>query len=142
MGIEMTTNQTEIDEYIRQQVEHRIQAVIFNLNAIGVTCVNEAKTNKTYQTRTQALLNSTGYAVVRDGIVVSGGGFEGNGATAGEAEINRLISKHPEGIFLIVVAGMNYAAYVEARNFNVLTSAELMAEQLVPEMMQELGFTK
>ena len=134
-------NKDGLDEYLEQQTERRIQALIFNLNAIGVTCVNEAKTGKSYTTRTQALLNSTGYAVIRDGVSVSGAGLEGNGAIAGESEINRLIAKHPVGVFLVVVAGMHYAAYVEALGFNVLTSAELMAEQLIPQMMKELGFT-
>jgi len=36
---------------------------------------------------------------------------------------------------------MNYAASVEARNLNVLTSAELLADQMVPILMKQLGFT-
>lgn len=35
---------------------------------------------------------------------------------------------------------MNYAAYVEARNYNVITSAELLANKLVPQIMKQLGF--
>jgi hypothetical protein len=35
---------------------------------------------------------------------------------------------------------MDYAASVEARNLNVLMSAELLAEQQVPLLMRKLGF--
>jgi hypothetical protein len=142
MGIKMTTGMGDIDAYLEKQIERQIQAVILNLDYIGSTCVTEARTNRTYTPRTEALLNSTGYAVIRDGEIVSGGGLKDNGATAGQSAISELIAKHPKGIWLIVVAGMNYAAYVEAKNFNVLSSAELLAEQLVPKMLKDLGFTK
>lgn len=142
MGIEMTTGMGDIDEYLEKQIENRIQALLMNLDHIGSTCVNEAKTGRTYTPRTQALLNSTGYAVIRDGVVVSGGGLKENGAAAGESSINALIAENPKGILLIVVAGMEYAARVEAYGYNVLTSAELLAEQLVPKIMEELGFKR
>jgi hypothetical protein len=139
MGIRMTTNMGDMEAYIKRQTEKRIQAVIYRLNNIGVQCVNEAKTGRTYTPRTQALLNSTGYAIVRDGIIVSGTNFQGKSGSIGEQKIKELALKYPKGIALIVVAGMNYAAYVEAKGFNVLTSAELLAEKLVPEMLKELG---
>ena len=41
---------------------------------------------------------------------------------------------------MIVSTGMSYAAYVEARNYNVLTSSELLANKLVPQIMKQLGF--
>jgi len=37
------------------------------------------------------------------------------------------------------VAGMKYAAYVEARNYNVLSSAELLAEKEVPKLLKALS---
>jgi hypothetical protein len=36
---------------------------------------------------------------------------------------------------------MNYAAYVERNGYNVLTSAELLADELVPKLLKQLGFT-
>ena len=142
MGIRMTTNTSDIDAYLEEQIERQIQAVILQFEYIGSTCVSEAKFNKTYTPRSNALLNSTGYVVVRDGKIVSGGGLSDNGAAAGQRMISELIAEHPKGICLIVVAGMEYAAYVEAKNYNVLTSAELLAEKLVPQMLKDLGFIK
>ena len=39
---------------------------------------------------------------------------------------------------LVVVAGMNYAAYVEAKGYNVLSSAEHLAERELPRMLDKL----
>lgn len=39
---------------------------------------------------------------------------------------------------LIIVAGMNYAAYVEARGYNVILPAELKARTDFPRAMQML----
>jgi len=140
MGIEMNTE--GLDEYLEAQVERRIKALIFGLSAIGATVTNEAKTGKTYKDQTGALISSTGYVVIRDGVIINGSGFSGIGARVGEEAIKAQIAKYSTGVWLIVVAGMNYAAAVEARNYNVLTSAELLADQVIPQLMQQLGFTK
>lgn len=36
----------------------------------------------------------------------------------------------------MVVAGMKYATYVEAHNYNVLSSTELVAEKEVPKLLK------
>jgi len=41
-------------------------------------------------------------------------------------------------LVLIVIAGMKYAAYVEAMNYDVLTSSELYARKRVPELIEKL----
>lgn len=68
----------------------------------------------------------------------SGDGSEG--VKQGEKFLDKLASEHSSGICLIVVAGMNYASYVEGRGYNVLTSAELLAERLVPQLLEQIGF--
>jgi hypothetical protein len=35
---------------------------------------------------------------------------------------------------------MDYAAYVEARSYDVISGSELQAEILVPRIMKQLGF--
>ena len=61
------------------------------------------------------------------------------GKKEGAELLSDLIGRNTQGIVLIVVAGMNYAAYVET-NRNVITSAELLAEDLVPKLLRQLGF--
>ena len=43
-----------------------------------------------------------------------------------------------EMCLIVVVAGMNYAAYVEAKGYNVLASAEHLAERELPRMLEKL----
>lgn len=82
-----------------------------------------------------------GYIVAIDGQVYKEGKFSGTseGKAEGEAYARSLVSKFPKGIVLIVVAGMNYAAYVSAKGKDVLDSAELLADKLVPQMRKDLG---
>ena len=49
-------------------------------------------------------------------------------------QFDTIKAKYPKGLVLIVVAGMNYAAYVEAKGYNVLSSAELMAENILKQL--------
>lgn len=70
----------------------------------------------------------------------SGDGKEGS--ASGRQFARSLASQQPEGIALIVVAGMNYARYVADKGFNVLDSAEILADRLVPSIMEQLGFRR
>lgn len=62
------------------------------------------------------------------------------GPASGRKLMNQLISQNPAGIVLIVVAGMDYAAYVEAKGLNVLDTSEIMAKKLVRRTLKRLGF--
>ena len=78
-----------------------------------------------------------------DGNVVNSSDFDTvkngeNGAKEGYEYACSLVSQFPQGICLIVVAGKNYAQYVTAKGKDVLDSAELLAEQLVPKMLSKL----
>lgn len=146
MGIQQTTPQSQIDAQIQAFVDQRRDKVIKLLSYIGEKCADEAKTNGAYTDRSGNLRASIGYVVVDNGKVVFGSTFdmkdEGwEGKAAGEEQLRNLAAHYTSGLVLIVVAGMDYAAKVEAMNLNVLSSAELLAEQEVPRLMKKLGFT-
>ena len=108
---------------------------------VGETCLREARENGNYTDRTGNLRNSIGYVVLKDGKTVSESGYaQTEGGSKGEKLISTLKKQYSKGIVLIVSAGMNYAAYVEARSYNVITSAELLAEKLVPQILTKIGF--
>lgn len=122
-------------------------AIIYNLCAIGEKVRNAAIERGSYTDRTKNLRNSVGYVVIVDGQVYEFGSFgksDGNseGKSTGQSYARSLVKKFPKGIVLIVVAGMRYASYVSARGKDVLDSAELLAGQLVPKMLKQLGFNK
>lgn len=119
---------------------------IARLQKLGEMCLVEARTNKGYMMQTGALLSSTGYEVFVDGVAIhsqfdAASGAESNAAETGiksGQSIAETIGKGTKGIALVVVAGMNYAAYVEAKGYNVLSSAEHLAERELPRMLEKL----
>lgn len=119
---------------------------IARLQRLGEMCLIEARTNKGYMMQTGALLSSTGYEVFVDGVAIhsqfdAASGAESNAAETGiksGQSIAESIGKGTKGIALVVVAGMNYAAYVEAKGYNVLSSAEHLAERELPRMLEKL----
>lgn len=145
MPIKKITPQSKIEQHMQQAVDKQKTVLTDVFCYVGESCVIEARNGGTYKDQTGNLRSSIGYVVLDDGRVCLKGGFQktkqgGNGASEGDKFMSQLIAKNKKGIILIVVAGMNYAACVEAKGYNVITSAELLAKQLVPQMMQQLGF--
>lgn len=147
MPIRQITPKSKIDAYIEARMNRLKRAIIYNLCVVGEKVRNEALDNGSYTDRTKNLRSSVGYVVVVDGQVYKMSAFgkpDGNndGRSTGMSYARSLAGKFPKGIVLIVVAGMRYASYVSAKGYNVLDSSELLADQLVPKMLKQLGFKK
>lgn len=144
MPINQITPQGDVDAYLKSQLAKREKSIIRTLNFVGTQCVNQARTNGDYMDRTGNLRSSIGYAIVQNGVILNQSRFEQvkdgkQGKKEGAGLLADLIDRNTKGIVLIVVAGMNYAAYVET-SLNVLTSAELLAQDLVPKLLRQIGF--
>lgn len=145
MPIKRLTPTTEIDRYITGRVEAIKKAIVYNLCAVGELVLNAARLTNSYKDQTGNLRSSIGYVVAVDGEIVQMSSFdtvkEGReGSRGGKEYAMQLVRDFPHGIVLIVVAGMNYASYVSAKGYDVLDSSELLADKLVPQMLQQLGF--
>lgn len=145
MPIKRLTPTTEIDRYIAGRVEAIKKALVYNLCAVGEQVLNAARLTNSYKDQTGNLRSSIGYVVAVDGEIVQMSSFdtvkEGReGSRGGKEYAMQLVRDFPHGIVLIVVAGMNYASYVSAKGYDVLDSSELLADKLVPQMLQQLGF--
>lgn len=116
------------------------RATIFLLQYLGEDLAKYAKENHTYTDQTGNLTNSIGYAVVRQGKIVTYGGEiqPGDGAKEGLKVAQQMAAKLPNTFSLIIVAGMNYAAYVEAKGYNVILPAQLKAMKDFPATIQRL----
>lgn len=136
--------QQSLKAFIVERLEAVREQAIRLLQVAGERCVNDARMNGSYTDRTRNLRGSTGYLIVEDGNILNAGGFvpvNGGGADGGdegEAFAKRVAIKYPKGLVLILVAGMNYAAYVQDKGYNVLTSAEQLAEKLIPQLLKRL----
>ena len=108
-----------------------IEQVTKYLIEVGERCIVEARNNGSYTDQTGNLRNSIGYVVMNRGVEIG----KSNITSLNQKTIDQVKAKYNQDVVLIVVAGMNYAAYVEAKNYNVLTSAELLAERLLKQVM-------
>lgn len=137
-------NSNDIEHMLQQKIALYQEKIVRIFHIVGEKCINEAREHGSYQDQTGNLRSSIGYVVLQDGKPIEKGGFKltksgGSGQKEGETFINKIISQYPKGFVLVVVAGMKYAAYVEARNYNVLSSAELLAEKEVPKLLNALS---
>lgn len=136
----MAIRQTSSIGNVQQMVQERMRrAALLKLRYVGETCVKEARLTGSYTDRTGNLRSSVGYVIVDNGTIDTLAGFEtvksgAEGQKNGSKFAQSLAAKYHSGLVLIVVAGMNYAAYVQRRGYNVLASAELIAEDLLSKM--------
>lgn len=116
------------------------KATVYMLQYMGEELARYAKDQHNYQDQTGNLTNSIGYAVVKQGKILNYGGEiqPGEGAAEGLKVAEQMAAKLPNSFSLIIVAGMNYAAYVEARGYNVILPAQLKAMKDFPETVKRL----
>lgn len=106
--------------------------VIEALQRTGEQFVNKARNIRTYQDRTGALRASIGYILLKDGREVNSN-FQGNNPTGirtARGVAQKVAGRYRKGVVLIGVAGMEYAAAVEAKNYDVITSSTPNAGEL------------
>lgn len=115
------------------------KALLLVLNDLGMELVKIARDEHNYTDRTGNLTNSMGYAIIKGHSVLSvGGEGNGQGASAAMETVVKVASETPDRYTLAIVAGMDYAAYVEAKGYNVLIPAELQAIKIFVPRMKEL----
>ena len=145
LKVKMTTPKKVIRAQIADTVGKYRQLLIRQLFVVGEKCINDARLNGSYKDRTHNLRSSIGYCIVDNGNLVTVSGFkqiEGGkvGPQKGREYLESLIKENTvNGPTLIVVAGMNYAKFVADKGYNVLDSAEMLAEKLVKELQEKIG---
>lgn len=138
MGVKLNLNQSAINAKMKDAEEAILQKFLRVLRYCGEMAVNEARTSGNYQDQTGNLRSSIGYVIAINGKIIEDN-FEGSaeGQNVGK-KIAREIARSIPDIALIVVAGMKYASHVESKGRNVLTSAEQLANNIVPNLLKQL----
>lgn len=131
---------SSIREAVRKSMDDAVSRAIELLSYIGEQAVNEARNMHSYTDRTGNLTSSMGYVVLKDGRPVDIGEFNkilkaDVGPEDGRSFALSLAGNYPEGLTLIVVAGMKYAAYVADKGYNVLDSSEILARKLARQLI-------
>jgi len=165
MGIRAKHTRNSIRLTLNGQIGRLKAPIINTLCYAGEMCVNTAKSlphppeslwkedgavkssipphQPNYIDWTANLRSSIGYVVADDGEIVQAGGFEPiaggeQGASNGRRFAEDLARTYSGGYVLILVAGMRYAAYVQSKGYDVLSSATIQAEELVPQLLGQL----
>lgn len=143
MAIVDNTDYNALMVEMQERAERINRAIIRTFQYIAEVLVREARMKGDYIDQTGNLRSSIGAIILLDGQIVSRSGFEvvmggSSGANEGLTYAQQIAAAYPRGIALVVVAGKDYAAHVAARGRDVLSSAVLKAEDIVPRMMRQL----
>ena len=134
MALKVKTNIDTVNKRISGVLQSWFIKKAENLAEAGEILMQTAITDGNYQDQTGNLRNSIGYVVMYDGKVIRENFGQGLG---GQTAQQKAYEHAPnQGIILVVVAGMNYAGYVESKGFNVLTSAQQIAKSLIPQLLK------
>lgn len=143
MPITQLTPMSHIVAALKTKTETAERLAIRALARTGEECVNRARESNTYTDQTGNLRSSIGYVIVKDGHIIKLGDFNtvkggDEGKMSGVDFAKQLVSNFPRGLALVVVAGMQYAGYVEAMGLDVISGQELYAERRVKELLSKL----
>lgn len=145
MGIVPRFSRQELKVMLADRVNQINLAILTQLRFLGEKCVNHARQIDKkigFEDQSGNLRSSIGYVIYLNGKPI-GENFEkvkggDEGIEKGRKLAKEVAGKYPRGFLLVVVAGMEYALYVEANNRDVLTSAEHLAEKELPGMLKQI----
>ena len=121
-----------LSKRLHKSVDDVSEKILQALDSTGQRMVEMARNTKTYQDKTGNLTASIGYGVYYKGVQHSVGGFgNGEGGQKGLAKLEQVATMHRAAKYvLIVVAGMDYATYVERSGYVVLDTAGLQFDNI------------
>ena len=150
MGVKKVVVGGTFQQYLVDRMAELKNQYLRGLIAAGVQTLNYVRDRSgdaSWYDQTGNLRSSTGFVVLDDGQIVYQSGFEvvrdgAEGSRIGK-EFSELVAGRDErfrkGLVLIVVAGMEYASYVEAMdNKDVLASSKPYANRIVQDLISQL----
>lgn len=145
MGVRLSTPKQALDAFFEKANKILFDAIYNCLAKLGEECVakiRDRSAEESWIDHTGNLRSSVGYAVYDDGRKLIESAFkvvrDGNeGSSEGKKYIDSLTQEYSDTFALVVVAAMNYAEYVEAKdNKDVLASTKLWAMAEIEKRMK------
>lgn len=136
----------DISKAIKELERTRENASSFIVQALETACIEviqKARTLDTYKDQTHRLRSSLGYVIYNNGDMVASN-FQSTGGEKGSEGMALAQSKAVEtasannGIVAVVVAGADYATYVEAKGLDVLTGSAMSLQKLFEDELKNL----
>ena len=143
----MTTKLSEVHDMLMREAERVERLTIRALSKLGEQCVTKIRDragDKSQYDQTGNLRSSVGYVIAHNKNIIQYSTFNqvkqgSEGVKTGKDLAKELAKRYSNNYVLIVVAGMNYAEFVEAMdNKDVLASTKLWAREQVPLMLEKL----
>lgn len=143
----MHTQISKVNAYLKAETDRIHNLTIRALSKLGEQCVKLARDRSpelSWIDRTGNLRSSIGYIIVHNGKIVKSSDFKqvkqgSEGTMTGKNFAAEIAKQFLSEYTLVVVAGMNYAEYVEAmENKDVLSAPELFAKKELPGMIKKL----
>ena len=140
MGIKLSTPQSALDQFFKNAFEIIRQEIILAFSKLGeesTARIRDRSAEESWIDHTSNLRSSIGYAVYDHGSKTIESSFAtlgsgGEGSAEGKRMVQELASEYSKVFALVVVAAMDYADFVEAKeNKDVLASTELWARSVV-----------
>lgn len=140
MGAQLINTQDGIKRFFNAAFEVIRKEIIIAFSKLGEECtgrIRDRSAEESWIDHTSNLRSSIGYAVYDYGIksvesTFSTIGSGSEGSSEGKKMVQELASEYSKVFALVVVAAMNYADFVEAKeNKDVLASTELWARSVV-----------
>lgn len=139
-------NDRDVERFYDKFQEDAEQKYIEALTYAGEDGVRRARINGKYNDQTGNLRSSIGYAVVRHGTIVkqsyqkAGQGSDGAiGLNQSKKLVQSLASEFNTGVLLILVAGMDYALFVESiEGKDVLAGTVTGTDEFLRETLKKL----
>lgn len=135
---------------IFQDLEARLRPLIIEAvtEAFEMAClevVEQAKSLDTYQDQTNQLRSSIGFQIYNQGVLVTdyfqpGGKGDGSGAGQGVARGKKVAAEaarqYPDDVVGIIVAGADYALYVESKGYDVISGPASQLKEITSKYLR------
>lgn len=138
----------QLQQRLRERQERLKLVLDMKMRQLAEEAVTHAKQNKGYQDRTANLKNSISFALFYDGELITqqiGQLPKPDEAPKGHQGVDSNLDAfaheegvvRPKGYSLIIVAGMEYGAYVEHRGYNVLHLTKYFLREEMEKILRE-----
>ena len=143
MGIIANFDIDELFKGVYEAVDAITDAVTQSIIAACMQTVAKARALRTYTDRTTLLRSSIGFVVydhgqkVVDNFQGAGGASAAEGVNKGKQVAEAAAKEHPAAIVAVVVAGADYALYVESKGYDVVTGPCTELNNLLEQYLRE-----
>lgn len=140
MPFKETLTNLDISKLLDKVQETAEKSVIEMFVEVGEKCLEAMESERGYTNVSGNMSDSRGFVVVRNRLVIHESEFKSTKGGQTGRSLAHQRALNIGGIGLVIVAGMDYAEELEASGKNVYSSGYLKAENLIPKMLNQLGF--